>query len=412
MAASFMYEHFYENYSSTSIIASIAIVLATTTTSVIILNNIMTATSSRNKENALLVNRLSWFSTSESDEATTSIDEQLQDMKSVTDRSIEVSIERPRLFVNREPKTVFLIRHAESAENHRLACLSRSLSSLVRLRVPDKEDVAASVELLDIPAQVDSHVSIVGEAQISQLQRRLQDDHFLEKHNVSLIVHSPLLRARETCKGMLGYVYEGGEETLEGVEMALAPSDVAAAAEEIYPSKDDNTPDLKNNEHPRVVQLECLKERTPSEWLPYGNLKLVERIDEFEDWLNRQPEEVVCVVGHSQYFKSMLGLSYKFGNCDVWRFEYEPQVNYTSDSIKKSYSRKDDFQNYDGPSIDCGKKTDVVENSYVDGQRPGDSFDDDPPPSYKKAETIDVPLPRGWSKMECLYRYAKEVADE
>lgn len=302
----YMFEHFYENYFFSTSILSIVIVLAATTTSAIILNNFMTAASSNNKVDVRLANRLSWFSTSDSDEAITSIDEQLQDMKSVTDRSIEVSIERPRFFVNREPKTVFLIRHAESAENHRLACLSRSLSSIARLRVPDKEDVAASVELLDIPAQVDSRVSIVGEAQISQLQKRLKEDGFLEKHNVSLIVHSPLLRARQTCKGMLGHVYEG-KAAMEGVEIALAPSD-AATAEERHPSIIGNISDnVKNKESPRVVELDCLKERTPSEWLPYGNLKLVERIDEFEDWLNRQPEQVVCVVGHSQYFKSMFG---------------------------------------------------------------------------------------------------------
>ena len=50
------------------------------------------------------------------------------------------------------------------------------------------------------------------------------------------------------------------------------------------------------------------------------------RIEAFESWLPKQSEETIAVVGHSQYFKAMLGLPYKFGNCDVWRVTYDPNV--------------------------------------------------------------------------------------
>ena len=34
-----------------------------------------------------------------------------------------------------------------------------------------------------------------------------------------------------------------------------------------------------------------------------------------------QPETAIAVVGHSQFFKAMLNLDFKFGNCDVWQVE-------------------------------------------------------------------------------------------
>jgi hypothetical protein len=52
--------------------------------------------------------------------------------------------------------------------------------------------------------------------------------------------------------------------------------------------------------------------------------------------LQTQPEETVAVVGHSQYFKAMLGLDFKFGNCDVWQVQFDG--NATSDSSSSTSS--------------------------------------------------------------------------
>ena len=101
----------------------------------------------------------------------------------ISDDSIEVSIDKeipPQENVDYDikktskmglakSKTVFLIRHAESAENHRLACLTRSLSSIAKLRIPSKEDVKTSFELVDVNAQIDSDVSPKGECEIKNL---------------------------------------------------------------------------------------------------------------------------------------------------------------------------------------------------------------------------------------------------
>ena len=123
----------------------------------------------------------------------------------------------------------------------------------------------------------------------------LRNDRFLETKNVKLIVHSPLRRARKTCHGVLGTV---------AVE-------VTADVGSVYKCE---------NEH-RVVQLEDLKERTPQEWLPFSKESYYNRILSVVNWLAQQEEDVIVIVGHSQFFKTMLGLDYKFGNCDVWEVE-------------------------------------------------------------------------------------------
>ncbi len=191
-------------------------------------------------------------------------------------------------------KTIYLIRHAESDENRRLASLSRSLKGLVSLKIPAKDDLVASSELLHISAQIDSDVSPKGRAQINQLGRRLMADEFVVKMGIQLVAHSPLKRARSTSEGMLRCVSPNDQE--EGCQ---APSVT------------------------RVVELDLLSERTPMEWLPIHHDAFTKRIANFEQWLSEQPEDVIAIVGHSQYFKSMLGLNKKFKNCDVWSLQFD-----------------------------------------------------------------------------------------
>lgn len=67
---------------------------------------------------------------------------------------------------NLNTKTVYLIRHAESNENHRLGCLSRSIKTLGKFSMPTKEDITTSFELIDVKAQIDSNVSEKGRKQV------------------------------------------------------------------------------------------------------------------------------------------------------------------------------------------------------------------------------------------------------
>jgi broad specificity phosphatase PhoE len=193
-------------------------------------------------------------------------------------------------------KKIYLIRHAESEENRRIAAFCRSFQKLKQLSLPTASDVSKSTELLNVSAQVDSNVSEIGANQIAHMGGKLQKDNFVETSGIDLVVHSPLLRARQTSEGMLG---------------CMTASTV-----------DDTIKEKKAESVSRVVETDLLLEKKPAEWTPMYFDNFVKRISAFESWLRSQPEETIAIVGHSQYFKKMLGLDDKFGNCEVWKVDF------------------------------------------------------------------------------------------
>jgi broad specificity phosphatase PhoE len=186
-------------------------------------------------------------------------------------------------------KTVYLIRHAESEENRRIASLGRCFKQLGKFSLPSSSDIYASTQLLNVPAQIDSGVSEIGMRQITYMGEKLKEANFLHASAIKLVAHSPLLRAQETSEGMLG---------------CRANATKADSVD-------------------RVVELELLIEKTPQEWTPMYFSTFKKRIASFEDWLGEQPEDRIAIVGHSQFFKAMLGLDFKFGNCDVWELNFD-----------------------------------------------------------------------------------------
>ena len=69
------------------------------------------------------------------------------------------------------------------------------------------------------------------------------------------------------------------------------------------------------------MEQELLLEKTPLEWLPGLGGRLDTRISSFKDWVLSRPEETMVVVGHSQWFRRMLGMEKKFDNCDIWKVQ-------------------------------------------------------------------------------------------
>jgi len=257
-------------------------------------------------------------------------------------------------------KTVYLIRHAESDENRRLHSLSRILQGCTSLTPPTKSDVVASMELLNVQAQIDSDVSEIGRRQINQLGLQLEKSNFVEDKGIQLVVHSPLKRARQTSEGMLGCVTPNPGATTDSSAEGAKASSVS-----------------------RVIELDILKERTPLEWLPTHHDAFRQRIASFEEWLGNQPEDVIAVVGHSQYFKSMLNLSYKFGNCDVWELRFE-------------YSASKIDENNEGNVNQIERKIDVdVDNEDREALLSSQTED----------VCADTELSPGWSKLKNLYSY-------
>ena len=64
-------------------------------------------------------------------------------------------------------KTIYLIRHAESEENRRIGCFKSSVKRMGKFQLPKKQDIVASMELLNVSAQIDSNVSDIGLKQVS-----------------------------------------------------------------------------------------------------------------------------------------------------------------------------------------------------------------------------------------------------
>merc|ERR1712157_213663 len=158
----------------------------------------------------------------------------------------------------------------------------------------------------------DSLVTEKGKDQIKQVGDKLRKDNFVSEKGIQLVAHSPLIRVRETSVGLLGCVTSTKEE--EGCKAPTVQ---------------------------RVIELPSLEERLPSEWLPGRSDYFSKRIEMFEQWLCEQPEDIIAIVGHSQFFKKMLGLSYKFHNCDVYVVQFYPNQDQHWGSLTKLYSYDD-----------------------------------------------------------------------
>ena len=404
--------------------------------------------------------------------ASVPFDASLQESIVVTTRPI------PHLPVR---KTIYLIRHAESDENRRQQSLYKSISKVRKLTLPTKADLAASLELVDVNAQIDSDVSDVGKRQIAQVGDQLRADDFVVKEGIQLVVHSPLRRARQTSAGMLCCVapkVDKGVVASTDKEEAVEQQIEAAAAASIScgdggmrrngsinaglggllaPMPPDPTAGgMSVPSVSRIIELPELAERTPLEWLPVNHDAFTNRIAYFEKWLAKQPETTIAVVGHSHYFQCMLGLDYKFRNCDVWRVTYDSSVGLwtcpeeVKQTIRKDYWRQREekhrrksetvLQNLEKKKEkiqkDIEETRDRVKEDWerllrqmkIDGYNDNDDLNEDgvdeknsneeysseetketANPSAKESKTGELEkehLPRGWSDLRRLYTYS------
>ena len=194
------------------------------------------------------------------------------------------------------PKKLYFIRHAETIENVRIEGLRNIGRSFQKFKRPQSSDVKLGAQgLVGFAAgHTDAELSSKGKEQIQQLAEILEKENFFE--NITIMAHSPLVRAVQTCQGI-----------------------------------------VQNHTNVNIVELECLKEMTPAELTLMMNVPLKKRFQQFISWIEQQnDDETIAVVGHSQYFMRLLGLNYKFKNCDVWQVEYLGDGKFGS--IEKMYS--------------------------------------------------------------------------
>ena len=216
------------------------------------------------------------------------------------------------------PKTVYLIRHAESLENVAYKGARRVQAAYVNRKLPEITDVADAFKLtfkMFRPSVVNAALSDFGRLQVSQLHENLEKDGFWQKQfqNACLVVHSPLMRAKQTAYGSLW-----GPEHM-----------------------DDDAPP----EREMILELPFLKEVNPAEiikdvFTPWAKQKTIDyRIQELEEWLASRPENTIVLVGHSVYFKRMLNLPETFDNCDVWKATFDTRQNGETGDEKQNLPR-------------------------------------------------------------------------
>jgi len=189
-------------------------------------------------------------------------------------------------------KTLYLIRHAETEENVRIQGLRDVGSSLIRFQLPKRSDIELGAEGLGGFAcgHIDSELSKKGKAQVQKLKELLDKENFLA--NITMIAHSPLVRAVYTCNGILG-----------------------------------------SDSKIKRVKMDCLSELTPAEFVFQLNFPGRRRIRDLGELLDDQEDETIALVGHSQYFKKLLCMKEKFRNCDVWKVKYEGKGVYSTPEL-------------------------------------------------------------------------------
>ena len=207
----------------------------------------------------------------------------------------------PAIIANKgnKKKNIILIRHAQSVENVKVINLCDGIARIKKFQLPTWRQITSTLSLLSLTR--DSMVSDLGKRQISDMHRILREHKFWGC-NVDLIICSPLTRAKDTCDGIL-------------------PVD---------------------NKALKVRILDDLEEASIYEHC--FSSTLIQRIDRFKHWLSQTEEGTIVIVGHSQYFKKMLGLKTLMRNCDVWQCEYSSSFQVRT-NISSSSVRIDEWSN-------------------------------------------------------------------
>jgi len=238
-------------------------------------------------------------------------------------------------------KTIYLVRHAESLENVACKGARNVQAACVSRKLPHVQDVSDALTLafkMFRPAFMNAALSELGENQVSQLHKNLQQDDFwgklkqkfasssgdMEMLGLPLMVHSPLVRAKQTAYGALL-----GSQHMDPSELCDSNNDPAAIV-------------LKDGV--RIQELTSLREVNPKEiigdtlkpWRRKQPKTIDCRIREFEEWIESRPEDTIVVVGHSVYFKRMLNLPKTFDNCDVWEAKFDSSQSVATKSSIQS----------------------------------------------------------------------------
>jgi broad specificity phosphatase PhoE len=98
-------------------------------------------------------------------------------------------------------KTIYLIRHAQSTNQQDKLIAKSTWEKIITLSgLPTLDEISTTVQLLKF--DMDSSLTQKGQLQIIHQRDLLIKQDFLQSHHIELILHSPLIRAKETCLGL------------------------------------------------------------------------------------------------------------------------------------------------------------------------------------------------------------------
>lgn len=191
---------------------------------------------------------------------------------------------------------VVLIRHAQSEENVSINNFVDCVAACRRCNFPTCSQLMSPCAICWTSLGLDAPLSSLGTQQIEDMEGILKREMFLDSFKPDIIVNSPLQRAKKTAEGIFPKDFRDDKKN------------------------ESTTANFQDNVgvEPVRLELKCLQEATPAEHC-CSSATLNARIRQFEEWIMQFNGERVVVVGHSQYFKKMLGLTELFRNCDVWQ---------------------------------------------------------------------------------------------
>jgi len=207
-------------------------------------------------------------------------------------------------------KTLYLVRHAESAMNaYRKSCWTWLQCGCWCCCDPGMRDPA---------------LSAAGRAQVSQLAGRLTESKLKER--IELIVVSPLRRSIDTAIGAFGadcnipiHVSHLHRELMDTWgDVGRVPAEIARD----YPRLRESVmalPEAWWYFHPARGRDSVTAE-------PRDVVRA--RTDEFARWLVARPEQQIAIVGHSMFFKHFAGGS-KLDNCAMLTVTLSPDGKLT-----------------------------------------------------------------------------------
>jgi broad specificity phosphatase PhoE len=174
------------------------------------------------------------------------------------------------MMAEKRSKHLYLVRHSESVNNKDKEMARAMLSTW---QLPSTEQLKHATNLLKF--DFNSPLSAKGKLMLELQRRVLDESDFVRSKGIQLILHSELDRARDTCCGLFGRFKD---------EVPIKP-------------------------HPLLYE---------KSFTEYVVADLSVRVASFKRELFALEEEHIVLVGHSGFFRKLLGTDKHLKNCEVF----------------------------------------------------------------------------------------------